>query len=64
MKDEIIEKIIANSGEVTKDDNHFLEAVFPDNKTGNAVHVFFEVTEGYKLKAVLSGGNKLAVYLQ
>jgi hypothetical protein len=64
MKEEIIEKIITNSGKVTRDSSHLLEAVFPTDKTDKAVHVFFEITEGFKQKAVLSGGNKLAVYIQ
>ena len=63
MRKRIIEKIVANSGKVTKESNHLLEAEFPDDSTDKAVHVFFEVTEGFKQKAVLSRGNKLAVYI-
>lgn len=64
MKNDIIETIIANSGEVTRESTNLLEAVFPADKVDKAVHVYFKVIEDYKQKAVLSGGNKLAVYIQ
>ena len=59
----ITELVHANSGEIVQANSDFLEAVFPENRIDQAVYVFFEITDNLEYKAVLTGGNKLIVYI-
>lgn len=63
MEEKITELILANGGEIAKENNDLLKAVFPENKVYQAVKVFFEITDNLEYKAVLTGGNRLTVYI-
>lgn len=63
MDEKITELILANSGEITMENNDLLKAVFPKNKVYQAIKVFFEITDNLEYKAVLTGGNRLTVYI-
>ncbi|MEJ2099595.1 MAG: hypothetical protein P8X68_06420 [Desulfobacterales bacterium] len=59
----IKEKIIANEGQITKENSDYLEAIFSENKTEKAVKTFFIISEKLNQKAVLSGGNRLKIFI-
>ena len=63
IKDKIRKKIIANEGRITKENSNYLEAIFSENKTEKAVKTFFKISEKLNQKAVLSGGNRLKIFI-
>lgn len=63
MDEKITELILANSGEITREKDDYVVAVFPENKIDQAVGVFCEITDNHEYKAILTGGNKLFVYV-
>lgn len=63
LKNLIKEKIIVNAGKVTQENAVYLEATFSKNKIDKAVKTFFDISKKLNKKAVLSGGNRLKIFL-
>lgn len=63
IKNKIKEKIVANEGRIIKENFDYLEAIFSENKTEKAVKTFFIISEKLNQKAVLSGGNRLKIFI-
>ena len=63
IKNKIKEKIVANEGRITKENSDYLEATFSENRVDKAVKTFFIISEKLKQKAVLTGGNRLRIFI-
>jgi hypothetical protein len=63
QKQEVLDKISENDGEIIYNNSILVKAIFPDNKIEQTVRIYFEITERLNQKAELSGGNRLTVYL-
>ena len=63
LKQNVLDKISENEGEIVYNDTSLIKAIFPENKIEQALKAYFIISDRLNQKAELYGGRHLIVFL-